>query len=197
MGAPERVSRSPLNKASELKFRVHACMLGYACGYKLANDGQDTRALQHYLGTGTDGTRSAIRRWRAAGSTASGRTNGPVASDRGEDVRCGQTDHVGVLASQSKQRVEKSREFRTVRRRTLAYKRGRSGRSGRPTDGGAQAFGTRLQRGRGIYNDSRAGGSERVGPEGCSCGAWGRKTARRLSAFFRGASEQCPRDNYH
>ena len=58
MGAPERVSRSPLNKASELKFRVHACMLGYACGYKLANDGQDTRALQHYLGTGTDGTRS-------------------------------------------------------------------------------------------------------------------------------------------
>jgi type 1 fimbriae regulatory protein FimB/type 1 fimbriae regulatory protein FimE len=25
-------------------------MLRHACGYKLANDGQDTRALQHYLG---------------------------------------------------------------------------------------------------------------------------------------------------
>jgi type 1 fimbriae regulatory protein FimB/type 1 fimbriae regulatory protein FimE len=25
-------------------------MLRDACGYKLANDGQDTRALQHYLG---------------------------------------------------------------------------------------------------------------------------------------------------
>jgi len=23
---------------------------GFACGYKLANDGRDTRALQHYLG---------------------------------------------------------------------------------------------------------------------------------------------------
>jgi type 1 fimbriae regulatory protein FimB/type 1 fimbriae regulatory protein FimE len=25
-------------------------MLRHACGYKLANDGQDTRAIQHYLG---------------------------------------------------------------------------------------------------------------------------------------------------
>jgi len=25
-------------------------MLRHACGYKLANDGRDTRALQHYLG---------------------------------------------------------------------------------------------------------------------------------------------------
>ena len=25
-------------------------MLRHACGYKLANDGVDTRALQHYLG---------------------------------------------------------------------------------------------------------------------------------------------------
>ena len=25
-------------------------MLCHACGYKLANDGRDTRALQHYLG---------------------------------------------------------------------------------------------------------------------------------------------------
>jgi type 1 fimbriae regulatory protein FimB/type 1 fimbriae regulatory protein FimE len=33
-----------------LGFPVHPHMLRHACGYKLANDGQDTRALQHYLG---------------------------------------------------------------------------------------------------------------------------------------------------
>ena len=37
------------NKA-ELPFPVHPHMLRHACGYKLANDGQDTRAIQHYLG---------------------------------------------------------------------------------------------------------------------------------------------------
>ena len=31
-------------------FSVHPHMLRHACGYKLANDGHDTRALQHYLG---------------------------------------------------------------------------------------------------------------------------------------------------
>jgi ABC-type nitrate/sulfonate/bicarbonate transport system ATPase subunit len=29
---------------------VHSHMLRHSCGYKLANDGQDTRAIQHYLG---------------------------------------------------------------------------------------------------------------------------------------------------
>lgn len=29
---------------------VHPHMLRHACGYKLANDGHDTRAIQHYLG---------------------------------------------------------------------------------------------------------------------------------------------------
>lgn len=33
-----------------LAFPVHPHMLRHACGYKLANDGQDTRAIQHYLG---------------------------------------------------------------------------------------------------------------------------------------------------
>ena len=28
----------------------HPHMLRHACGFKLANDGHDTRALQHYLG---------------------------------------------------------------------------------------------------------------------------------------------------
>ena len=36
--------------AAKLPFPVHPHMLRHACGYKLANDGQDTRALQHYLG---------------------------------------------------------------------------------------------------------------------------------------------------
>jgi type 1 fimbriae regulatory protein FimE len=33
-----------------LPFPVHPHMLRHACGYKLANDGHDTRAIQHYLG---------------------------------------------------------------------------------------------------------------------------------------------------
>src|SRR4029450_1080972 len=33
-----------------LTFPVHPHMLRHACGYKLANDGQDTRAIQQYLG---------------------------------------------------------------------------------------------------------------------------------------------------
>jgi site-specific recombinase XerD len=38
-------------KAARLtSLRIHPHMLRHACGYKLANDGVDTRALQHYLG---------------------------------------------------------------------------------------------------------------------------------------------------
>lgn len=36
--------------AAGLGFPVHPHMLRHAAGYKLANDGQDTRAIQHYLG---------------------------------------------------------------------------------------------------------------------------------------------------
>jgi type 1 fimbriae regulatory protein FimB/type 1 fimbriae regulatory protein FimE len=36
--------------AAALPFPVHPHMLRHATGYKLANDGQDTRAIQHYLG---------------------------------------------------------------------------------------------------------------------------------------------------
>ena len=36
--------------AAGLEFPVHPHMLRHAAGYKLANDGQDTRAIQHYLG---------------------------------------------------------------------------------------------------------------------------------------------------
>jgi type 1 fimbriae regulatory protein FimB/type 1 fimbriae regulatory protein FimE len=37
-------------EGSSLPFPVHPHMLRHACGYKLANDGQDTRAIQLYLG---------------------------------------------------------------------------------------------------------------------------------------------------
>jgi type 1 fimbriae regulatory protein FimB/type 1 fimbriae regulatory protein FimE len=36
--------------AADLGIKAHAHMLRHACGYKLANDGHDTRAIQAYLG---------------------------------------------------------------------------------------------------------------------------------------------------
>jgi type 1 fimbriae regulatory protein FimB/type 1 fimbriae regulatory protein FimE len=39
-----------LGKAAKMPFPIHPHMLRHACGYKLANQGVDTRALQHYLG---------------------------------------------------------------------------------------------------------------------------------------------------
>ena len=39
-----------LGDAAKFPIRVHPHMLRHATGYKLANDGRDTRALQHYLG---------------------------------------------------------------------------------------------------------------------------------------------------
>jgi type 1 fimbriae regulatory protein FimE len=35
---------------AKLPFPIHPHMLRHACGYKLANEGHDTRSLQHYLG---------------------------------------------------------------------------------------------------------------------------------------------------
>jgi type 1 fimbriae regulatory protein FimE len=42
------VSRSGI--AAKLPFPIHPHMLRHACGYKLANEGHDTRSLQHYMG---------------------------------------------------------------------------------------------------------------------------------------------------
>jgi integrase len=39
-----------LSAEVKLGFPVHPHMLRHACGYKLANDGRDTRSLQQYLG---------------------------------------------------------------------------------------------------------------------------------------------------
>jgi site-specific recombinase XerD len=45
-----RKTLARIGEASELSFPVHPHMLRHAAGYKLANDGRDTRSLQHYLG---------------------------------------------------------------------------------------------------------------------------------------------------
>jgi type 1 fimbriae regulatory protein FimB/type 1 fimbriae regulatory protein FimE len=45
-----RKTLARIGEVSGLGFPVHPHMLRHACGFKLANDGQDTRALQHYLG---------------------------------------------------------------------------------------------------------------------------------------------------
>ena len=45
-----RKTLARIGEASPLAFPVHPHMLRHACGFKLANDGKDTRALQHYLG---------------------------------------------------------------------------------------------------------------------------------------------------
>jgi len=37
-------------EAAKLGFSVHPHMLRHSTGFKLANDGHDTRSLQHYLG---------------------------------------------------------------------------------------------------------------------------------------------------
>ncbi len=41
---------SRAGREAKLPFKVHPHMLRHACGYKLAQAGQDTRAIQHYLG---------------------------------------------------------------------------------------------------------------------------------------------------
>jgi type 1 fimbriae regulatory protein FimB/type 1 fimbriae regulatory protein FimE len=41
---------SSTGQQAGLAFSIHPHMLRHATGYKLANDGQDTRAIQHYLG---------------------------------------------------------------------------------------------------------------------------------------------------
>ena len=45
-----RKTLTRIGEASPVAFPVHPHMLRHACGFKLANDGQHTRALQHYLG---------------------------------------------------------------------------------------------------------------------------------------------------
>jgi len=39
-----------LGKTAKMPFSIHPHMLRHATGFKLANQGVDTRSLQHYLG---------------------------------------------------------------------------------------------------------------------------------------------------
>src|SRR5262249_36904329 len=39
-----------IGEAAKFSFRVHPHMLRHATGFKLAGDGMDTRALQHFMG---------------------------------------------------------------------------------------------------------------------------------------------------
>ena len=39
-----------LGEAAKMPFPIHPHMLRHACGFKLANEGHDTRSLQAYLG---------------------------------------------------------------------------------------------------------------------------------------------------
>lgn len=57
-------------KIAQLPFPVHPHMLRHACGYKLANDGVDTRSIQAYLG------HSNIAHTTRYTELASGRFNG-------------------------------------------------------------------------------------------------------------------------
>ena len=41
---------SRAGEVAEFDFPIHPHMLRHATGYKLANDGHDTRAIQQYLG---------------------------------------------------------------------------------------------------------------------------------------------------
>jgi integrase len=44
-GEPHRSMGVRLCSTAKMPFRIHPLMLRHACGYKLANDGHDTRAL--------------------------------------------------------------------------------------------------------------------------------------------------------
>jgi Phage integrase family len=61
-----------LGKAARMPFPLHPHMLRHACGYKLANDGHDTRACSTISATRTSSTPSATPSFRPTGSATSG-----------------------------------------------------------------------------------------------------------------------------
>ncbi len=48
--ATVRKLMATIGTAAEFPFPVHPHMLRHACGFKLANDGHDTRAIQEWIG---------------------------------------------------------------------------------------------------------------------------------------------------
>ena len=67
---------------AKLGMPIHPHMLRHSTGFKLANDGQDTRAIQHYLGTVTSGTPLFTPSSPPTASTTFGRTDGEVCGQR-------------------------------------------------------------------------------------------------------------------
>jgi Phage integrase family len=67
---------------------IHPHMLRHACGFKLANDGVDTRALQHFLGHRNiircSRRKSPVPRPTAPSSLASGFWGGSIARGMGD-----------------------------------------------------------------------------------------------------------------
>ena len=61
-------------RAAKLPFPIHPHMLRHSTGYKLANDGQDTRSLAHYLAIAIYNRRRDTLRLRLIGLRNSGRT---------------------------------------------------------------------------------------------------------------------------
>src|SRR5262249_17297143 len=61
-------------KAAKLPFPIHPHMLRHSTGYKLANQGEDTRSLAHYLGHRNLQQQRDTVRWRRIGLQNSGRT---------------------------------------------------------------------------------------------------------------------------
>jgi type 1 fimbriae regulatory protein FimE len=64
--------------AAKLPFQVHPHMLRHSTGYKLANDGHDTRSLAHTSAIAIFNRQHVIRRWRPIGLRGSGRTRAPL-----------------------------------------------------------------------------------------------------------------------
>jgi integrase len=61
-----------LGEAAKMPFPIHPHMLRHACGFKLANDGHDTRACSTTSGTRTSSTPSGTPKWRPTDSRTFG-----------------------------------------------------------------------------------------------------------------------------
>ena len=64
-----------LGQAAKMPFGIHPHMLRHSTGFKLANQGVDTRSLQHYLGHKNIQHTVRYTELTPIGSAISGRTN--------------------------------------------------------------------------------------------------------------------------
>ena len=62
-------------KATGFDMKIHPHMLRHACGFKLANDGVDTRTIQAYLGHESIQHTVVTPSWHRLGSKAYSRTD--------------------------------------------------------------------------------------------------------------------------